>query len=110
MGLINLIKSGFLSVLFDFSEPAKSAGAWACLLIGAAVQIILNKRAKKPEQRFVFAIAVAVILLLLEFAQYSRLFTPTPGFIYKYGLAVCMLVGLAIPAIIFWVRRKSRTK
>ncbi|MBR5731773.1 MAG: hypothetical protein IKX89_07485 [Firmicutes bacterium] len=106
MGLINLIKYGFFSALFDFSVPAKSAGAWACLLAGAAVQIILNRKAKKPEQRFIFVIIMAIVLLILEFAQYSRLFTPTPAFQYIYGLTVCLLIGLAVPAVIFWMRGK----
>ena len=111
MGLINFIKLGFFKVLFDFSDPAKSIGAWLCLLLGAAVQIILNKKAKKPERRYIPAVVMAIVLVLLEFPQYSRLFTPTPAFQYIYGLAVCLLIGIAVPALALWIinrRRKSK--
>lgn len=106
MGLINVIKLGFFKVLFDFSDPAKSIGAWLCLLLGAAVQIMLNKKAKKPERRYIPAVVLAIVLVLLEFSQYSRLFTPTPAFQYIYGLALCLLIGIAVPAIVFWIRNR----
>ncbi len=105
MGLINFIKSGFFRTLFDFSDPA-CAGFWLCILLGAAAQMLLNKKARKPERRLILAIAMAVILVLLEFSQYSKLFTPTPTFLYIYGLALCLLIGIAVPAIVFWIRNR----
>ena len=93
MGLINFIRSGFFKTLFGFSGLA-CAGLWLCLLLGAAAQILLNKKAKKPEQRFILAIAMAIILVLLEFSQ------------YRYGLALCLLIGIAVPAIVFWIRNR----
>ena len=41
-----------------------------------------------------------------EFSQYSKLFTPTPTFLYIYGLALCLLIGIAVPAIVFWIRNR----
>lgn len=105
MGLINFIKSGFFKTLFGFSSPA-CAGFWLGLLLGAAAQMLLNKKAKKPEHRFILAIAMAIILVLLEFSQYSKLFTPTPTFLYIYGLAVCLLAGIAVPAVVFWLKNR----
>ena len=105
MGLINFIRSGFFKTIFGFSGPA-CAGLWLCLLLGAAAQILLNKKAKKPEQRFILAIAMAIILVLLEFSQYSRLFTATPTFLYIYGLALCLLIGIAVPAVVFWLKNR----
>ena len=85
MGLINFIRSGFFKTLFGFSGLS-CAGLWFCLLLGAAAQILLNKKAK--------------------FSQYSRLFTATPTFLYIYGLALCLLIGIAVPAIVFWIRNR----
>ena len=107
MGLKKLIVNGFFSILWDFSVPGRSIAAWAALAIGVIVQIIINKKAKKPEGRFFFAAAVVVLMILCEFTQYGKLLPDDPTVRFVYGLLVCMLIGLAIPAIILWIKNKK---
>ena len=107
MGLIKLIKHGVFSALFDFSVPAASIMLWAGFLVGIAVQTVLNKRAKTPERRFIFAAAAVVLILICEFTQYGRLLPDNQYVIYAYALLLCVLVGLAIPAVVLWIRNKK---
>ena len=107
MGLIKLIKHGVFSALFDFSVPAVSIMLWAGFLVGIAVQTVLNKRAKTPERRFIFAAAAVVLILICEFTQYGRLLPDNQYVIYAYALLLCVLVGLAIPAVVLWIRNKK---
>ena len=107
MGLIKLVKLGIFSALLDFSVPAKSAALWAAFVIGVVVQIVLDRKAKKPEGRFVFAVIVVILMLICEFTQYGKILPNDPTVLFVYGMLVCMLVGLAIPAIIMWVKNKK---
>ena len=104
MGLIKLVKLGVFSALQDFSEPARSIALWAAFIVGIALQIVLNRKARKPEGRFVFAVIVVVLILICEFTQYGKLLPEHPTVLFIYGLLVCMLVGLAIPAIVLWIK------
>ena len=107
MGLIKLVKLGIFSALLDFSVPAKSAALWAAFVIGVVVQIVLDRKAKKPEGRFVFAVIGVILMLICEFTQYGKILPNDPTVLFVYGMLVCMLVGLAIPAIIMWVKNKK---
>ncbi|MBO4861625.1 MAG: hypothetical protein J5535_01850 [Firmicutes bacterium] len=108
MGLIKLVKLGVFSALLDFSEPARSAALWAAFLAGIAAQIVLNRKARKPEGRFVLVVIVVVLILICEFTQYGKLLPEHPAVLFAYGLLVCMLVGLAIPAIALWIKNKRK--
>lgn len=110
MGLIKLVKLGIFSALLDFSIPGRSIALWAAFVIGAVVQIVLNNKAKKPEGRFVFAVIVVILMLICEFTQYGKLLPGDPTVLFIYGMLVCMLAGLAIPAIVMWLRNKSAKK
>ena len=110
MGLIKLIKLGMFSALLDFSAPAKSIALWAAFVIGVVVQIVLDRKAKKPEGRFVFAVIVVILMLICEFTQYGKILPNDPTVLFIYGMLVCMLVGLAIPAIVMWVKNKKGSK
>ena len=105
--MIKLVKLGIFSALLDFSVPAKSAALWAAFVIGVVVQIVLDRKAKKPEGRFVFAVIVVILMLICEFTQYGKILPNDPTVLFVYGMLVCMLVGLAIPAIIMWVKNKK---
>ena len=107
MGLIKLVKLGIFSALLDFSVPAKSAALWAAFVISVVVQIVLDRKAKKPEGRFVFAVIVVILMLICEFTQYGKILPNDPTVLFVYGMLVCMLVGLAIPAVIMWVKNKK---
>ena len=107
MGLKKLIANGFFSILWDFSDPGKSAAAWAAFAIGLLVQIVINMKAKRPESRFFFAAAVVVLMILCEFTQYGKILPDDPTVLYYYGLLVCTLIGLAIPAIVLWIKNKK---
>ena len=108
MGLIKLVKLAVFSALLDFSEPAKSAAMWAAFVVGIAAQAVLNRKAKKPERRFALAVAVVILILICEFTQYGKLLPEHPAVMFAYGLLVCMLVGLAIPAIALWIKNKRK--
>ena len=108
MGLIKLVKSGVFSALLNFSAPAKSAALWAAFAVGVVLQIVLNRKAKKPEGRFVFVVAVVILMLICEFTQYGKLLPDDPVVLFVYAMLVCMLVGLAIPAIALWIRNKKK--
>ncbi len=104
--MIKLVKLGIFSALLDFSVPAKSIALWAAFVIGIVIQIVLDRKAKKPEGRFVFAVAVVILMLICEFTQYGKLLPGDPTVLFIYGMLVCMLVGLAIPATVMWIRNK----
>ncbi len=110
MGLIKLIKLGTFSALIDFSQPARSIALWAAFAIGIVVQIVLDRKAKKPEGRFVFAVVVVILMLICEFTQYGKILPNDPTVLFIYGMLVCMLVGLAIPAIALWLKNRSAKK
>ena len=105
--MIRLVKSGVFSLMLT-AEP-RGLLMWAAFAAGIVAQIVINKRAKTPERRFVFAVAVVVLMLVCEFTQYGKLLPDHPAVIYIYAVLVCMLAGLCIPAIALWIRnRKSR--
>ena len=91
-----------------FRIPPETLGllAWAAFVAGIVVQIIINRKARKPEGRFTFAAILVVLMVVFEFTQYSRLLPDDPRILNAYGMVICMLVGLAIPAVIFWIRNK----
>ena len=105
--MIKLVKLGIFSALLDFSVPAKSAALWAAFVIGIVIQIVLDRKAKKPEGRFVFAVIVVILMLICEFTQYGKILPNDPTVLFVYGMLVCMLAGLAIPAIVMWVKNKK---
>jgi predicted membrane-bound spermidine synthase len=107
MGLIKLIKTGVFSALFDFSVPAVSVLLWAGFVVGLVVQLILNKKPAKLNGRYLLALIVVVLMLLCEFTQYGRILPGNQYVIYVYAILICMLVGLAIPAIALWIQNKK---
>ena len=108
MGLIKLIKTGVFSRLFDFSVPAVSILLWAGFVVGLVAQIFLNKKPAKLNGRYLLALIVVVLMLLCEFTQYSKLLPGNQFVIYVYAILICMLVGLAIPAIALWIKNKRK--
>ena len=108
MGLIKLIKTGVFSALFDFSVPAVSILLWAGFVVGLVVQLILNKKPAKLNGRYLLALIVVVLMLLCEFTQYGRILPGNQYVIYIYAILICMLVGLAIPAIALWIKNKRK--
>ena len=107
MGLIKLISTGVFSRLFDFSVPAVSILMWAGFAVGLVVQIFMNKKPAKLSGRYLLALIVVVLMLICEFTQYGRILPGNQYVIYAYAILVCMLVGLAIPAIALWIRNKK---
>lgn len=107
MGLIKLVKLGLFSALLDFSEPAKSIALYAAFAAGLLLQLVINRKAKKPEGRFAFAVIVVILMLICEFTQYGKLLPEDPTVLFIYAMLVCMLVGLAIPAVVMWIKNKK---
>ena len=71
------------------------------------MQLILNKKPAKLNGRYLLALIVVVLMLLCEFTQYGRILPGNQYVIYIYAILICMLVGLAIPAIALWIHNKK---
>ena len=101
MRIVELFEIGFFTAFWNWKVPFLTAAIYFFVLMGAAFQIILQKKCCIPKMEW-FLITICVIGILI-FEYLGRII---PGFgslnatIY-YGFLICVFLGTAIIKIVF---------
>lgn len=92
---------GFFHTLINFNSPVVSAIAWASLLLGVGIQLLILKKAKKKASRWAFMVILSVLLVAAECACQIIIGWDLMLYLILYGAVLLMLVGAGICTLIF---------
>lgn len=100
MGIAELFEIGFFTAFWNWSNPILTALVYAFVVVGVIIQIILQKKCRKPKMKWLLIGACIVGVVICEcFCQvitgWNRL-----AIDIIYGLAICLLLGAIIATVI----------
>ena len=108
MGIAELFEIGFFTAFWNWSNPILTALVYAFVIVGVVIQIILQKKCRKPIRKWLLIVICGVGIIISEclwqvITGWDRL---AIGIIY--GLAICLLLGAIITTVTsFFVKEKK---
>ena len=101
MRIVELFEIGFFTAFWNWKVPFLTAAIYFFVLMGAAFQIVLQKKCCIPKMEWLLITICVIGILLFEYL--GRII---PGFgslnatIY-YGFLICVFLGTAIIKTVF---------
>ncbi len=105
MGIIELFKIGFFAAFWHWSTPILTALIYFCVVIGFALQFILEKKSRKPAVRWaIIGLCICGIIISECACQFitSRNIIGIDFINVEiiYGSIICLLLGAVIARIV----------
>lgn len=100
MGIAELFEIGFFAAFWNWSNPILTALVYAFVIVGVIIQIVIQKKCRKPKMKWLLiGICIVSIVICECFWQvitgWDRLAVDI-----TYGLAICLLLGAIITTVI----------
>ena len=108
MGVMMLAEVGFFHVFFDFSTWMLSVAAWAFLLLGFAIQLLVLKLCRKPWKRRVFAVLLIFGVAVGEIACQMITGWDLLAVLVLYGCVFSMIIGAILAFVVYFLGERSR--
>ena len=99
MGIAELFEIGFFTALWNWSNPILTTLVYAFVIVGVIIQIILQKKCRKPKMKWLLIGICSVGIVICEclwqvITGWDRL-----AIDIIYGLAICLLLGAFITTV-----------
>lgn len=108
MGFADLFEIGFFEGFWNWSNPILNTLIYFCVAVGFALQLILQKKCRKPAMRWSVIVLCIFGIIISECAWQSITGWERIGIDIIYGLIVCLLLGAVIAKVIFHFRNKHK--
>lgn len=108
MGIMMLAEVGFFHVFFDFSTWMLSVAAWAFLLLGFAIQLLLLKLCRKLWKRRIFAVLLIFGVVAGEVACQMITGWDLLVVLVLYGCVFSMVIGAIMACVIHLVSERMK--
>ena len=108
MGIAELFEIGFFTAFWNWSNPILTALVYAFVIVGVIIQIVLQKKCRKPIMKWWLIGICGVCIVICEclwqvITGWDRL-----DIDIIYGLAFCLLLGAIIATVTsFFVKEKK---
>lgn len=103
LGIMMLAETGFFSVFFDFSTWMLSVAAWAFLLLGFAIQLLVLKRCRKLWKRRLFTVLLILGVIAGELACQMITGWDLLAVLLLYGCVLSLAIGAALAAVVYGI-------
>ena len=105
MGLAELFEIGFFTAFWNWSNPILTAIVYAFVFVGALIQIILQKKCRRPIMKWLLIGLCGVAIVNCEclwqvITGWDRL-----AIDMIYGVVICLLMGASITKYFFYLNR-----
>lgn len=107
MGIVELFEIGIFTAFWNWSSPILTALLYSCVIVGGILQIILQKKCRKPILKWLlmglcgFGIIISECLWQVV-TGWDRL-----AIDIFYGLMICLLLGATITTVIPALSRRT---
>jgi len=106
MGIAELFEIGFYTAFWNWSNPILTALVYSFVIVGAVLQIIVQKKCRKPKIKWLLIGICGVGIIVSECIWHTMLGWERLGVVIIYGLIVCLLLGAMITAVISALKSK----
>ena len=107
MGIAELFEIGFFTAFWDWSNPILTALVYAFVIVGVIIQIILQKKCRKPKMKWLLMGICGVGIVICEFLCQVTTGWDRLAIDIFYGLAVCLLLGAIITTVISTLKNRK---
>ena len=100
MGITELFEIGFFTAFWNWSNPILTVLIYAFVIVGVMIQIILQKKCRKPKMKWLLIGICGVGIIICECLWQVITGWEKLAIDIFYGLAICLLLGASIAAAI----------
>ena len=104
MGIVELFEMGFFSAFWNWSNPILTALVYAFAIVGAVVQILLQKKRRKPQMKWLLTGICGAGMVTCECLRQVITGWDRLAIDIVYGLAICLLMGAIITTVISTIK------
>ena len=108
LGIMMLAEVGFFHVFFDFSTWMLSVAAWAFLLLGFAIQLLILKLCRTLWKRWLFAMLILMGLIAGELACQMITGLNLLVALVLYGCVFALAIGALLGYAVYYLGGKSK--
>ena len=101
LGIMMLAEVGFFGVFFDFSTWMLSVAAWAFLLMGFAIQLLVLKLCRTLWKRRLFAVLILMGVIACELACQMITGWDLLAVLVLYGCVFSLAVGAGLAFVVY---------
>ena len=107
LGIMMLAEVGFFHVFFDFSTWMLSVAAWAFLVMGFAIQLLILKLSRTLWKRRLFAVLILMGLIAGELACQMITGWDVLAALVLYGCVFALAIGAVLAYIVYCLSGKN---
>jgi hypothetical protein len=100
MGIAELFEMGLFTIFWNWSDPILTAIVYAFVIVGVIIQIILQKKCRKPKTKWLLMGICGVGIVICECLYQVITGWDRLAIDIIYGLVICLLLGAIITTII----------
>lgn len=100
-GIMMLAEVGFFSVFFDWSTWMLSVAAWACLLLGFAVQFLVLELCRTLWKRRLFSLLLILGVIAGELACQLITGWELVAVLVLYGCVLSLAIGAVLAFVVY---------
>ena len=105
MGLAELFEIGFFTAFWNWSNPILTAIVYAFVFVGALIQIIFQKKSRKPKITWLPIGICGVGIVICECLWQGMTGWERLGLDVIYGVVICLLMGAGMTKYFFYLNR-----
>ena len=106
MGIAELFEIGFFTAFWNWSNPILTALVYAFVIVGMFIQIILQKKCRKPIMKLLLITICSVGIIISECLWQTITGWDRFALDIIYGLTICLLLGAIITTIISAIKSR----
>lgn len=99
MGIAELFEIGFFTAFWNWSNPILTGLVYFCVIVGAVLQIILQKKGRKPITKWLLIGVCGIGIIICECLWQAITGWDRLTIDIIYGLAICLLIGAIITTV-----------
>jgi len=106
MGIAELFEIGFFTAFWNWSNPILTALVYAFVIVGVVIQIVLQKKCRKPIMKWLLIGICGVGIIISECLWQAITGWDRLAIDIIYGLAICLLLGAIITIIVSAIKSR----
>lgn len=99
MGITELFEIGFFTAFWNWSNPILTALVYSFVIVGAILQIILQRKCRKSKTKWLQIAICGVAIVICECLWHAITGWDRLAIDIIYGLAICLLLGAIIATV-----------